>query len=100
LTVSGHHGNSCFRTIPLDNVAEFQECLLIDIGDVPEMPDTAQVGRVTPRSVRYDAGRESWFVDPADKGIIRAYRKQRSAEDIEAGAFPNISQYFDEGGPL
>lgn len=100
MTVAGHHGSSYFRTIPLDDVAEFQECLLITAEDVPEMSETARVARVTPRSVRYDAGRESWFVDPSDKGIIRAYRKQRSEEDIAAGAFPNVAQYSDEKGPL
>lgn len=88
------------RTVPLHDSDKHQSCREIEIGDVPEMPHTAVVADVTPRTVRYEDGPHTWFVDPRDKTVIRAYRKRRNQQEIEAGAFPTIAFFYDGKGPL
>lgn len=88
------------RTVPLHNSDVHQTCEQIALDDVPEMPGSAVVGDVTPRSIRYNDGRRTWFVHPSDKTIIRAYRERRRDQDIKAGAFPTAVMFYDEKGPL
>ncbi len=100
MILSGQRTGSFFRTIPLHESEEHQTWTELSLSDVPALPDSAVVGKVTARTVRYDDGDESWFVDPRDKQVIRAYRKRRNEADIEAGAYPMLAAYFDEKGPL
>ena len=88
------------RTVPLHDRDEYQTCDQIDLDDVPEMPGSAVVGDVTPRSVRYDDGQRAWWVHPSDKTVTRCFRERRSQNDIDAGAFPTRVFYFDDKGPL
>lgn len=88
------------RTVPLHDSDAHQTCEQIDLDDVPEMPGSAVVGDVTPRSIRYDDGQRTWFVQPSDKTVIRAYRERRREQDIKAGAFPTVAYFYDEKGPL
>jgi hypothetical protein len=100
LRVATQHFTGCYRYVPQHDSDEQQECMEITVDRVPGMPETATVGDVTPRSVRYDDGTQSWFVDPTDKGLVRAYREKRIQEDIDAGAYPLLAFYHDERGPL
>ena len=100
MTVATRQADGYFRTVPLHESDDHQSWSEIDRDEVPDLPDTATVGDVTPRSVRYDNGRESWFVDPRDKAVLRAYRERRRDEDIKAGAFPTSKLYYDGKGPL
>jgi hypothetical protein len=88
------------RAVPLHDNQAHQTCTELSLSEVPTLSESATVGNATSRSVRYDAGTESWFVLPSDKKVIRAYRRRRSDADIEAGAYPVLTLYFDNKGPL
>ena len=100
MTVATSQANGYFRNVPLHENEAYQTYTEITAADVPPLSATAEVANVTPRSIRYDDGRHTWYVDPRDKSVLRAYRLRRTAEDIEAGAFPNLKVYWDEKGPL
>lgn len=100
MTIATTQATGYSRVIPLNDTEEYQVCHEMEIGDVPEVSTAAVVGNVTPRSIRYDDGRQSWFVAPHDKTLIRAYRERRREQDIQAGAYPTLSLYFDNKGPL
>jgi hypothetical protein len=88
-----------YRTIPLmdDKHQEYSE---ISASEVPPLCPKATVSNATPRSIRYDSGQESWWVNPRDKTIIRAYTKRRSDAEVNAGAFRTLLVFRDEKGPL
>lgn len=89
-----------YRRLPLAEQPEYQTRTRIDVADVPPLSNGAVVIDVTPRSIQYQDGLHTWFVDKFDKTIVRSYREHRSEEDIEAGAFPVSSFFDDEGGLL
>lgn len=100
MTIATTSATGYSRTVPLHDSDSYQTCDEITLEDVPEMPGSAVVGDVTPRSIRYNDGRRSWWTDPRDKAIMRAYRERRHEQDIAAGAFPAIALYHDGKGPL
>ena len=93
-------GTGFSRAVPLHDSDAHQSCEQIPAENVPPLAAGAVVVRVTPRSVRYELGREAWFVLPSDSTVVRAYRKRRDQEEIDAGAYPNTEEYFDNKGPL
>lgn len=100
MTVATTLATGYSRTVPLHDSDAHQTCEEIALGDVPEMPGSAVVGDVTPRSIRYDDGRRAWWLHPSDKTIVRAYRERRHEQDIKAGAFTTAILYHDGKGPL
>jgi hypothetical protein len=100
MTVATTLATGYSRTVPLHDSDTHQTCDQIALDAVPEMPGSAVVVDVTPRSIRYEDGQHAWWVDTRDKTIIRAYRERRRDQDIKAGAFPARVTYFDEKGPL
>lgn len=92
--------NALYRFVRLQDSADFQTCTELALSEVPPLSDNAVVVRVTPRSVRYDDGQESWFTDPRNKRILRAYRKKRDDDEIEAGAYPLVAVFTDGKGAL
>jgi hypothetical protein len=100
MSVATEQAKSYFRYAPLHDKPEAHEARELNLSEVPKLSDVAVVGKITGHSIRYDAGRESWWVSLTDKAVIRAYRKRRTERDIEAGASPILEYYVDEKGQL
>lgn len=89
-----------YRRPILSDQPEHQRCKQIDLSEVPQLSDKASLADVTPFSMRYDDGLQTWYVNRFDKTVIRAYREYRNEEDIEDGAFPVSVTYSDDKGQL
>lgn len=90
---------SYVEPIPLHDSHVHQATVELSLGRVPALPDDARINGATARTIRYDRGRERWYVSASDKARVRAYYRFRDADEVAAGANPVSAQYHD-GSPI